>query len=217
MNVEHLRAFLWLRWRLFVNQITRGGTANIIVLAILGILAVLAVSELSTRSRRSKTEEAVRGLADMFNGVAAHFNEQRPDYGAPGLPAHRCPHLPGQPFVGAQAPTPALDLRCADGPGGRCTPRQGSGGPGTYDLGEWTQSPIWQAMSFRHTGGHHFHYSYSYRNIVTPDGYGACEFTVRATADLDGDGIYSVFERSGHADRTGVRADEGLRIANPLE
>ena len=43
---------------------------------------VKEVGELTTLSRRSKTEEAVRGLADMFNGVAAHFNELRPDYGA---------------------------------------------------------------------------------------------------------------------------------------
>ncbi len=40
MNVEHLRAFVWLRWRLFVNQVTRGGTVNLIIMAILGILAI---------------------------------------------------------------------------------------------------------------------------------------------------------------------------------
>lgn len=192
----------------------------LLVLAILGILGVLAVSELKTLSRRTKTEEAVRGLADMFNGVAAHFNEQRPGYGVPGLPplsSHRCPHPVDQPLGGEQPPTPALDLRCADGPRGRCTPRQGADGPGTYDLGEWTQNPVWQGMNFRHTGGHHFHYSYSFRNSATPDGHGACEFTVRATADLDGDGVWSVYERSGFADRTGVNADAGLRIQNPLE
>jgi len=195
----------------------------LLVLAILGILGVLAVGELRTLSRRSKTEEAVRGLADMFNGVAAHFNERRPDYGAPGLPSlpplppHRCPHPTDQPVEGEQPPTPLLDLRCADGPRGRCTPKQGASGPGIYDLTEWTQNPVWQGMNFRHTGGHHFHYSYRFRNIATPDGHGACEFTVRATADLDGDGVWSVYERSGYADRTGVDADAGLRIQNQLE
>ena len=190
----------------------------LIVLAILGILGVLAVGELTTLSRRNKTEEAVRSLADMFNGVAAHFNEQRPDYGAnSGLPPHRCPHPDGQPFAGEQPPTPALSLRCADGPSGRCTPRQGSDAPGTYELSEWTGDPVWQSIGFRHTGGHYFHYSYSFRNIITPDGHGACDFTVRATADLDGDGLWSVYERSGHADISGVKADEGLRIENPLE
>lgn len=191
----------------------------LLVLAILGILAVLAVGELRTLSRRNKTEEAVRGLADMFNGVAAYFNERRPDYGAgTGLPAHRCPHPAGQPFAGAQPPTPALDLRCSDGPSGRCTPRQGGGDrPGTYDLSEWTANPLWLDIGFRHTGGHYFHYSYSFTNTMTPDGHGACDFTVRATADLDNDGVWSVYERSGHADRTGVNAEAGLRIQNALD
>jgi hypothetical protein len=189
----------------------------LIVLAILGILVVLAVGELTALSRRSRTEEAVRGIADIFNGIAANFNEARPDYGATGLPTHRCPHREGAPLVGEAPPTPALSVRCGDGPRGRCTPVMGAQKPGTYELADWTADPVWLAIGFRHTGGHNFHYSYTYRNIPTPDGHGACEFTVRATADLDGDGIYSVYERSGHADRTGVRADPGLQIANPLE
>ena len=190
----------------------------LLVLGIIGILAVLAVRELKTLSRRNKTEEAVRGLADMFNGVAAYFNEKRPDYGgADGLPAHRCPHPAGRPLSGEQPPTPALTVRCADGPSGRCTPRQGADQPGTYDLSEWTANPLWLDIGFRHTGGHYFHYSYSFKNLVTADGHGACEFTVRATADLDDDGIWSVYERSGHADRTGVKAEAGLRIQHPLE
>jgi hypothetical protein len=33
--MQHFRAFLWLRWRLFVNQLRRAGTANTVILAIL--------------------------------------------------------------------------------------------------------------------------------------------------------------------------------------
>lgn len=189
----------------------------LIVLTILGIFVVLATGELTEWSRRNRTEEAVRGIADIFNGIAANFNEARPDYDATGLPSHRCPHRDSAPLTGEVEPTPALSVRCTDGPRSKCTPVMDADVPGTYSLSEWTADPVWLAIGFRHTGGHNFHYSYQYRNIPTPDGYGACEFTVRATADLDGDGIYSVFERSGHADRTGVRADEGLRIANRLE
>ncbi|MBI2808168.1 MAG: ABC transporter permease [Planctomycetes bacterium] len=36
MNWHHFRTFVWLRWRLFVNQMARGGIANTIILAILG-------------------------------------------------------------------------------------------------------------------------------------------------------------------------------------
>jgi type IV pilus assembly protein PilA len=201
------------------RQHTRGLSSLelLIVLAILGILAVLAVVELTALSRRSRTEEAVRGIADIFNGIAANYTEARPDYDATGLPTHRCPHHEGAPLAGEVLPTPPLDVRCGDGPRGRCTPTADPTRPGTYALAAWTADPIWQSIGFRHTGGHDFHYSYSYRNIPTADGHGACEFTVRATADLDGDGVFSVYERSGHADSSGVRAEAGLRITNPLE
>jgi ABC-2 type transport system permease protein len=34
VNWEHFRAFLWLRWRIRVNQLKRGGTANVVIIAI---------------------------------------------------------------------------------------------------------------------------------------------------------------------------------------
>lgn len=42
MNSQHLRAFLWLRWRLRINQLRRGGTANFVILTILAIAASVA-------------------------------------------------------------------------------------------------------------------------------------------------------------------------------
>src|SRR5262249_47479122 len=49
VNGQHFRTFLWLRWRLLVNQIKRGGAANVVVIALLGVAgaalsAVLAVT-----------------------------------------------------------------------------------------------------------------------------------------------------------------------------
>jgi ABC-2 type transport system permease protein len=35
VNVQHLRAFLWLRWRLFINQFKRAGVGNLVALALL--------------------------------------------------------------------------------------------------------------------------------------------------------------------------------------
>src|SRR5205807_1005933 len=43
VNGQHFRAFLWLRWRLRVNQTRRGGMVNTILLALLGV-AVIALS-----------------------------------------------------------------------------------------------------------------------------------------------------------------------------
>jgi hypothetical protein len=44
VNRQHLSAFVWLRWRLFLNQMRRGGLANAVVLAVvvalIGLLAL---------------------------------------------------------------------------------------------------------------------------------------------------------------------------------
>jgi hypothetical protein len=39
VNGQHFRAFLWLRWRLRINQIRRAGTVNAVILAVLAVLA----------------------------------------------------------------------------------------------------------------------------------------------------------------------------------
>lgn len=44
MNWQHLSAFLWLRWRLRINQLKRGGIANVVILAILGVAALLSAA-----------------------------------------------------------------------------------------------------------------------------------------------------------------------------
>ena len=43
MNTLHLRTFLWLRWRLFINQMKRSGVANSIILGILAVAACLGM------------------------------------------------------------------------------------------------------------------------------------------------------------------------------
>jgi hypothetical protein len=41
VNSQHLGAFVWLRWRIRVNQLKRGGTANAVIMAVLAGGAVL--------------------------------------------------------------------------------------------------------------------------------------------------------------------------------
>ncbi len=50
MNWRHFRAFLWLRWRLFANQLTRGGILSKVLLGILGVGAVLCMIVLLIQS-----------------------------------------------------------------------------------------------------------------------------------------------------------------------
>jgi ABC-2 type transport system permease protein len=37
---RHLQAFIWLRWRLFVNQLRRGGAVNAVVQTLLAVNAL---------------------------------------------------------------------------------------------------------------------------------------------------------------------------------
>ncbi|HTK77969.1 MAG TPA: hypothetical protein VL371_22065 [Gemmataceae bacterium] len=44
MNWQHFRTFVWLQWRIRRNQLRRGGSGNVIVLAILAVLAVVVAA-----------------------------------------------------------------------------------------------------------------------------------------------------------------------------
>ena len=43
MNWEHLRAFMWLRRRIFLNRMKKGGLGNVVILSILAAIAALIV------------------------------------------------------------------------------------------------------------------------------------------------------------------------------
>jgi len=47
VNWRHFRAFVWLRWRLFVNQLRRGGAVNAVVQALLAVGALAFAASLS--------------------------------------------------------------------------------------------------------------------------------------------------------------------------
>src|SRR5262249_18338312 len=40
VNRQHVQTFLWLRWRLLVNQLRRGGVANVVVVVLLAVGAL---------------------------------------------------------------------------------------------------------------------------------------------------------------------------------
>jgi type II secretory pathway pseudopilin PulG len=197
-----------------------------IVVAILGILAAIAVPALTTTMRRSKTSEARVQLAKMFDAAAAFFSEAHVErgevatLGAGGvlteLSPHRCPHQAGEADGPTRAHlTPALGTNCNLGPGGRCVPSTGGGGPGYYDLAQWTDNAVWSGLSFQQEQAHFFHYEFLASN--TGIGYGACQFTAQAFGDLDDDGVYSTYERSGAADENGVNGAAGLYIDQEIE
>ncbi|MBU0552539.1 hypothetical protein KJ940_13780, partial [Myxococcota bacterium] len=73
--------------------------------------------------------------------------------------------------------------------------------------------PTWQALSFKPIGPHYFAYSFE----SSGQGVGAT-FTLRATADLDCDGVPSTFEYKALVDNpNAISFGEGLRVDQPTE
>ncbi len=197
-----------------------------IVVAIIGILAAIAIPALTKYMRRAKTSEARVQLAKLFDATSSAFSSERVERGAPELlgsggsissrAPHLCPFQPGAVTTGAAGMTPVLTFDCNIGPGGRCVPAVGGGGPGFYDLALWTDNAVWNGLMFQQEQGHYFHYNFLYAN--TTAGYGSCQFTAQAFGDLDADGsIFSTFERSGAADRNGVNGAAGLFMDRETE
>jgi hypothetical protein len=153
--------------------------------------------------QKSKTTEARVELARMFDRAAEYFNEEHVDHGSPGAAVvHACPN-DGRD-EGEAGITPPLSVDCSKG----CE-------PASYGKQLWTDNKVWTALQFEVEQRHYFHYNFKWKN--TPGGYGACQFTAQAFGDLDGDGVYSTFERSASADEVGVEAAAGLHSDREME
>lgn len=198
-----------------------------IVVAILGILAVVAVPALQKYMRRAKTAEAKTQLAKIYDAASSYFKSEHAERGATnfigdggqvqGLAPHRCPHPQDQPLGGEAGITPPLDVNCNMGPGSRCVPAANAAGDGYYDINAWNDNPVWNGLNYMQEQGHYFHYNFISVNDPNTDGYGRCQFTAQAFADLDNDNIYSTYERTGSGDINGVNAGIGLYIDQEVE
>jgi hypothetical protein len=91
----------------------------------------------------------------------------------------------------------------------------GGSGDGGYDAKLWSEGNVWPQLGFELMDPHFFHYNFKWKN--DPSGSGSCQFTVQAFGDLDGDGTYSTFERSGTAIGGEVIPDGELRITDETE
>jgi prepilin-type N-terminal cleavage/methylation domain-containing protein len=196
-----------------------------IVVAILGILAVIAVPALQKYMRRAKTAEAKTQIAKLYDAASSYFKSEHAERGATqfieqggqvaSLAPHKCPHPAGAPNGGQAGLTPDISIDCNVGPGGKCIPASGGGAAGYYEIGLWNDNPVWNGMNFLQEQAHFFHYNFIAINNTA--GYGQCQFTAQAFADLDADGLFSTFERSGAADIQGVNASIGLYVDQEVE
>jgi prepilin-type N-terminal cleavage/methylation domain-containing protein len=198
-----------------------------IVLAIMGILAIVAIPALQKYMRRAKTAEAKTQIAKLFDATSSFFKTEHATRGAtgfisgggggvvPNIALHHCPHPPGEPTGGEAGLTPDISHNCNKGPGGRCVPNVVGGVGGYYDINLWNDNAVWNSLNFLQEQGHYFHYNFLALNERS--GYGRCQFTVQAFGDLDDDGLFSTFERSGAGDIHGVNGAIGLYVANELD
>ncbi|MEM7154566.1 MAG: hypothetical protein AAF799_17090 [Myxococcota bacterium] len=192
--------------------------------AFAGVGAAIAIPAMVKYTRRAKTSEARVQIAKMFDAASAYFNEEHVDRGATvflgggGMPVdsapHKCPN--NGSLSGSAGTTPPISVDCSQGPDGRCVPVAGRPSePWEYDISLWTDNEVWNGLNFMQEMGHSFHYNFVYTN--TDSGYGSCQFTAQAFGDLDGDGVFSTYERSGAADEHGVNAAAGLYIDKEVE
>jgi hypothetical protein len=190
----------------------------------LGPLLASSTAAFTQYMSRSKTSEARVQIAKLFDAASSYFNEEhvsRADVaiigagGAlPEVAPHSCPNDGSS--VGETGITPPLSVDCSKGPGGRCIPVEGEpSGAGAYSMGLWTDNPVWNALNFQQEQSHYFHYNFKWAN--KGEGFGSCQFTAQAFGDLDGDGVYSTYERAGAADEYGVNAAAGLYIHQDVE
>lgn len=166
------------------------------LIPVLGIMAAIAIPAFSKYVRRSKATEAKIELGTMFNKVAQHYAE-----------FDSCP-----PGSGVAGPTPPLSVDCSLGEEGRCLPMSQPSGPAEYRGDTWTDDETWNALGFGFSDAHYFHYGFRWTQED-----GGCQFTVQAFGDLDGDGVYSTYERYGTGDVSGINASAGLYIDQELE
>ena len=127
---------------------------------------------------------------------------------------NRCMSLAGAAVVDSGV-TPPTSLDCYAGPGGRCVPMPADGSfdmdrPGRYSVALWDDSEAWSALGFAMDRAHFFHYRY---RSSRSDG---CRFTVQAFGDLDGDGVFSTYARTGVVDGEGTELSE-LTVDRPYE
>lgn len=167
-------------------------------------VSLLGCDKSEKRIERLDTSyEAKNEIARMFSYTMRYFKVEHAGGAGAGGAAHRCPS-DGRP-KGSIGPTPALNVDCSQGPRGKCVPD--GEGPGAYRSDEWLSNPVWRTAGFHQPRPHAFHYAFEWNN--QDDGYGgACQFTIRAFGDLDGDGIFSTFVRAGGGDTNGFYADE---------
>jgi type IV pilus assembly protein PilA len=144
-----------------------------IVVAIIGILAAVAIPAFMKYIRRSKTVEATMNVRKMFDSSVSYFEAEHAT--STGLPlAHQFPAAPAtNPHIKPGS--------CCGNAGDKCVP--------TPSL--WNDSS-WSALNFSVDDPYYYAYQYNSTGVDT-----GASFQAWAFGDLDCDGVFSTYQRSG--------------------
>jgi type IV pilus assembly protein PilA len=161
-----------------------------IVVAILGILAAVAIPAFLKYIKRSKTTEATMNVRKLFDASATYFaSEHATATGA---------------ILAAQFPTSTAALPATSAIGDSKTLTAPS---------SWDAVPTWVSLQFSVSDPSYFSYQYDSNGSLTNDS----KFTASAFGNLDGDGTYSTFVRTGGIVDMEVKGGAGLYIDREIE
>ena len=161
-----------------------------IVVAILGILAAVAIPAFLKYIKRSKTTEATMNVRKLFDASATYFAAEHADSGGEILAAQ---------FPTTAGSTPGL-AKIGDA--------KFTSAPATWDA-----TSTWVALQFSVSDPSYFTYQYDSNGSETND----AKFTASTFGNLDGDGTYSTFVRTGSIVDMEVRGGAGLYIDHEIE
>jgi type IV pilus assembly protein PilA len=162
-----------------------------IVVAIIGILAAVAIPSFIKYMRRSKTSEALMNLRKMYDGAVAYYVGEHADANM---------QIQTRQFPMPAGPTPALATITAAG-----------GNKYQTQPSEW-KAGGWIALDFYETDPQYFSYTFTSSGLFT-----GAQAGMIANADLNGNGIYSWFERDCYGTNDGVQGGSGLYSKNEVE
>ena len=164
------------------------------LLSVLGMVLAVAIPTLARSLRASKVAEASEQLEFLSRAAAAYYAQPRID------PQHGTVHC----------------LPDAAGP----APSAPSVSSVVVDFSTAAGAPTWKALGF--APAQPLRYRYAFLPVasgcwVTPDPR-AAQLTIRAEGDLDGDGVYSTFERRATLGERGkLIPDPVLHIYDRIE
>lgn len=169
-----------------------GGGGPLVLMGAAGIFAAVGVPAYIKYATRSKSAEANMNLRRVFDSSVAYYSEGTWGSAATAQTAK---------FPPSVGPTPSRPA---------CLGTLST--PFPPDATLW-EHPTWTALNFAVNEPSLYQYEY----ISEGEGH-AAKFTIRATGDLDCDGVFSTFERSGFIDAYGnVTGRDGLVQINELE